>query len=605
MNLAAAIAWGFAVVVVVASARLLWRDSRNEARDRPRAWRTIVLLVAQAASAVLLYCALFPPEEDGEAGTLVVLTAAADRAQWTNRPPGVHLVAMPEAPILHEAERMPDLANALRRYPATTRLRVVGAGLVARDREAAQGHALDFMPAPLPRGLVALWPPRRVQAGRPFEVGGLVEGLQGGSVELLDPGNAVVARATIGAEGRFRLAGTARDAGLATWRLRLRDKDKARIEDTALPLATEAGAPLRVLLLAGAPNPELKYLRRWATDAGLRIETRISLGAGMQIGDAPAAFDAASLGKLDLVVLDQRSWQALGAARRATLDAAVRDGLGLLLRLPDALSGNDRTALRRLGFVATAGAAGEARLPAAPSVTGDTDGDAAPSLTRAPLRIDAIDGSALLGDAKGTPLASWRARGAGRIGIATFDDSFRLVLAGHADRHGALWSSLFSILARAGAASDPAVAGDPRAGERITLCGLHDRASVDAPDGRRTTLLIDPASGRGACAGFWPRLPGWHVLREPAPAQAGSERRVPFHVRAATDAPGLRAAGLREATQRLAAADATATTKKATTASVPGPRWPWFLAWLLLASALWWFERSRAGTSTNASASAR
>ncbi|MEG3193325.1 hypothetical protein SNE32_13675 [Lysobacter sp. D1-1-M9] len=30
-------------------------------------------------------------------------------------------------------------------------------------------------------------------------------------------------------------------------------------------------------------------------------------------------------------------------------------------------------------------------------------------------------------------------------------------------------------------------------------------------------------------------------------------------------------------------------------AAAPGPRWPWFLAWLLLASAGWWLERSRLG----------
>src|SRR5690606_3191531 len=152
--------------------------------------------------------------------------------------------------------------------------------------------------------------------------------------------------------GAFRLQAGAGSAGLATWRLRLRDADKAVAEDAVLPLDVAAGAPLRVLLLAGAPNAELKYLRRWASDAGLSPEARIALGAGMHIGGAPAALDASTLAQYDLAVLDQRSWDGLGDGRRAALLRAVHDGLGLLLRLPHATSAGERAALRRLGFIA-------------------------------------------------------------------------------------------------------------------------------------------------------------------------------------------------------------------------------------------------------------
>jgi hypothetical protein len=606
MTLELAIALALAFVMVTASVRILWRVRRSTVDDRPSAWRVVVLLLAQAAGAVLLYCVLFPPATHTEAGTLVVATSNAHRAPRTGLSPGEHLVAMPEAPALRDAERMPDLATALRRYPATTRIRVIGTGLTARDRQAATGRALDFVPAPLPRGLVALWPPRHVQAGRRFEVGGRAEGLPGGSAELLDPGNTVVARASIGADGHFRLAGTARSAGPTVWQLRLHDKDRLHSENTALPLVVEPDAALRVLMLAGAPTPELKYLRRWATDAGLSLDTRISLGAGMQIGDAPVAFDATSLGKFDLVVLDQRAWQSLGTARRAALDQAVRDGLGLLLRLPATLTGPDRAALRQLGFTAApVGATRDVRLPATSTGAGGqtgNDGKAPPALTRAPLRITAVDGSPLLPDASGTPLANWRARGGGRIGIATFDGSFRLVLAGHGDRYGELWGTLFSTLARARGVPAPTIEGDPRAGQRVVLCGVRNGAEVAAPDGRTVAVAIDPTSGPRACAGFWPRLPGWHVLRTPAPAQAGGERQLPFRVRATDEATGLQAAAVREATQRLAAAEVPA---RAGASSAPGLRWPWFLAWLLLSAALWWFERSRVGTRRGVAATSR
>ncbi|HVI59741.1 MAG TPA: carboxypeptidase regulatory-like domain-containing protein [Luteimonas sp.] len=608
-----AIAIAFAVVVLAASARLLWRFFRTDAARRPRGWRVAALLLAQALGACLLYRTLFPPQERGEAGVLVVATAGADRAQRADRPSAAQVVALPEAPVLADARRLPDLATALRLHPGTTRIRVLGAGLAARDLDAARGHALEFVPAPLPRGLVALWPPRRVQAGRRFAVAGRANGLRGGSVELLDPAGAIAARAVLPADGAFRLGADAVGAGLAQWRLRLRDGRKAVVEDVALPLDVAAGAPLRVLLLAGAPNAELKYLRRWASDAGLSPEARIELGAGMRIGDAPAALDTATLARQDLVVLDQRSWDTLGGARRAALLAAVHDGLGLLLQLPYATAAGERATLRRLGFGAeAAGPAREVALPAtsaATTATGDAaasanaapKADAAPTpkLVRGPLRIAGDDTVVLLRDAGGAPLAGWRAHGAGRIGVATFDESWRLALAGREDLHGGLWSTLFSTLARPRGGALPTIDGDARVGERVVACGLRPGAQVVAPDGRRSRLLVDPASGVRACAGFWPRQPGWHLLQEPASTQAGDARAIHFPARGADEAPGLRAAWLADATRRLAAASASPRAG-GDGPLLPGPRWPWFLGWLALAAAGWWFERSRLGAARDA-----
>ena len=210
------IAWMLAFAVVLGSARMLWRLRREASTARPRAWRTIALLLAQAASAALLYCTLFPPPVAREAGTLVVLTARAAEvvAQGT---PGDHVVSMPETPARSGVERVPDLATALRRYPATTRIRVLGAGLVARDRDAVAGLAVDFQPAPLPRGLVELQAPARVPVGRQFAIAGRGERLREGSVELLDPAGRRVDRAMLADNGRFRLHATTRGAGLALY----------------------------------------------------------------------------------------------------------------------------------------------------------------------------------------------------------------------------------------------------------------------------------------------------------------------------------------------------------------------------------------------------
>ncbi|HSR65586.1 MAG TPA: carboxypeptidase regulatory-like domain-containing protein [Xanthomonadaceae bacterium] len=583
-----ALAWVLCAIVLAGSARMLWHWLR--APVRPRAWRIAALLVLQCAGAFLLWRVLFPPPVHAPAGLLVVATADADRASSDAVPAGARIVALPEAPPLAGAARAPDLATALRRHPGTTRLQVLGGGLEPRDLDATRGLAVEFLPAPLPPGLVALWPPRVVQAGRRFEVVGRAHALPQARVELLDPAGEVVARAPPGADGEFRLAGVARAPGPSAWTLRLRDRDGARVEDAPLPLDVQPATRLRVLVLAGAPNPELKYLRRWASDAGLALDTRIALGAGMRMADAGARLDAGALAAHDLVLVDARSWEALGPGR-ASLFAAVRGGLGLLLQLPYATSPAERSALHRLGFVATAGRATDVRPRGDGTRAAARPDEDQPTLTRGPLRIAGADAVPLLPAADGQPLAWWRAHGLGRIGIAGFDDSYRLVLAGQGERHGDLWATLFSTLARPRASPRAALAGEARVGARAVLCGLPAPATVDAPDGRRFRLLRDPASGARACAALWPRVPGWHLLHADGGTQA-------FFVYERGALPGVRAARLRAGTL---AATGTAPVS-APGPAVPGPRWPWFLGWLALATVGWWLERSRLGRAVPAGA---
>ena len=147
-----------AVTVVVAVRQAVRSRRRGDA-----AWRLVVLVAGQFALAALLAMFLFPPARGGSDGTLVVLTADSPR------PPagaGADHVALPEAPTHPGIARVPDLGTALRRHPGTRAIRVVGAGLPARDRDAALGVRVVFEPAPLPAGVVALHAPVRVGAGR-------------------------------------------------------------------------------------------------------------------------------------------------------------------------------------------------------------------------------------------------------------------------------------------------------------------------------------------------------------------------------------------------------------------------------------------------------
>ncbi|WP_425598410.1 carboxypeptidase regulatory-like domain-containing protein [Xanthomonas arboricola] len=571
------------LLVMLSWFRLLRAHARQ---PRARLW---LLLAAQPLLAGLLYPVLLPPPRAGSTSELHVATAGTPADQV--RPTAAPWVALPEAPTLPGVARVPDLATALRRAPGTTALVVHGSGLPARDRDGLR-VPMRLALAPVPTGLVAVSTPPPVAPGERIAISARVQGLPGARVELLDPAGQVVDTATADAAGQVQLRGQARAPGQVLFALRLRDgagAERSRVP-VPVPVLIAAVPSARVLLLAGAPQPELKYLRRWASDAGMQVRSQIAVGPGVQLGEG-AALDAASLDALDLLVIDQRRLVALGNAQRQGLRAAIGRGLGVLVRTDGPLDAAARAALGELGLAVTGGSTGAA-VPAPRSLASPGASDAAaapadaaplPPLQRRTLQPQQADAVIAARADDGSALGWWRPQGRGRIGIGLIEDSFALVLAGRSDLHAALWAQLVSAVARAGG-SAPAAVQTGWSQHRMTLCGVAADAAVIGPTGASQALLIDPTSGARACAAYWPTTAGWHRL------QTGTEQRW-LYVRAPGDAPALHTQQIRDATVAMAAVDAPASVGAPT--AQPGARWPWLLAWLTLAAALWWLERRR------------
>jgi hypothetical protein len=460
-------------------------------------------------------------------------------------------------------------------------LRIVGGGLTARDRDAAQGLAIRFDAAPLPRGLAELDAPTSVDTGSVWRLGGRVEGVAGGKVELRDPGGAVVANAALDKDGRFALHAEAKAAGAVLFALRVQDHDGQLVEEIPVPLRARAGESPRVLLLAGAPDPELKYLRRWAVDAGVRLDSRVALSEGVALTEGTAALDSATLRAADIAIIDERAWAMLAAAQKQAVAAAVHDGLGVLLRVTGPLPAPVVAEWAALGFSL------QARDPLPAIALDNTLGlhDSGLTFTSQPLAVAAKDAAPLLRADDGTPLALWRANGQGRIGLWWLADSWRLALGGERTRYATLWSDTLATLARARGTPAPTLPRDARVDERALLCGLAPDATIETQHGEHIALLVEHGVGQSDCAAYWPTQSGWHTL-------VSARTRWPFHVRAADEARALASAENARATSALVGG-ATAQAGIATR-PIPLPRWPFFLTWLAAMALLWVIERHAA-----------
>lgn len=575
------------VAVLLASTRLiLWY--RSAAAPSPK--RLIALLLLQPICAVLLFLALFPPAVTTGGDTLRIATQGTPRLAAMGSP----LILLPEAPDIGAGEYVPDLATALRRHPGTSEIIILGNGLTPRDIEAAKTVAVRFDPPPQRPGISHIAPPAIVAPGSSFSIGGQLSALPRATVELLDPAGQATDSVQADADGRFTLTGTTRAAGAVLFALRVRDGRRA-VEQASVPVLVADSTAPRLLILSAAPNAEIKYLRRWATDAGFAVTTQMSAGGGIALGDAPIAIDGATLRRFDVAIIDDRSW----AARRGVVMGAVRDGLGLILRVSGPIDATTRGQWRALGF-GLAGKDGVAPLalpkPPTPAIartrqgigSDDVPADIAlpdemlPEISRLGLTPEGGDAVPLLRDAGGATLAAWRAVGTGRVALFTGIDSYALTLTGYRTLYGDWWSAMLATVARPAPGMTPITTTGWASG-RMVLCGLSAAAQVERPDGRMAKLL--PVGG---CAAFWPDKAGWHLLRKP-----GDSQPTPFYVQPANALPVMRAARDRDAMLMLRppAQDDRAATGQPS----PGSSWPFALGWLLVSALLWWLERARIG----------
>ncbi len=538
--------------------------------------RRIALALLAVMATVCLYCTLYPPSVWVPEAERIIVSAHADAV--ANKPKGVAL-ALPEA-APSAAQRIPDVATALRQQPTIQSLHIVGDGLPARDREVVRAKSLRFTAGPMPAGLVEFWQTETLTEGAPWQVRGRVHGHKNARMEWLDPAGAVQARLNLPASGEFAFQQMARVPGRVLYQLRLRAADGRVLESFTVPAWVQSARALRVQSVAGAPNAELKTLRRWILDSGQTLRSRVDLAPSFTFENTRVDLSPVGLQGTDVLLLDERAWRNLSVGQRRQIRAGINAGLGLLLRVSGPLSNDTRADFRQMGIQIEA-----AELPQTIKLENKAE---AIELSRQPVKVDATQGRVLLQSAQGQALALSKPLGQGRVAVLWLADSYRLALAGNRPQFGQMWSALFSDIARPYERSGPTfLSAHHWQGQRLVICHLDEGASV-ASGNARTALLPEAMGPMPGCAGYWPQTAGWQAL------QSGRHQ-LWFYVHAPEQGQALQRQQTRMATQALVATQPAA----ASTRSVPvsGSPWPWFWAWLTLSSILWWLERRGAAKS--------
>lgn len=537
------------IMAAVLLGALEWR--RASARRGMRA--ALVALAVLSLGAIGLQPARERPIRT--AGSLVLATPGGDLHAGRVPARAVALAESLHAPLVVR-DTIPDLAWLRRRHPALDTLHVVGGGLNAADRRAAEGLVLRVHVTELPgAGLVRLSWTRAPAVGEPIVVGGRLAGAAPGTwVRLVAPGG-VADSVRSDSSGGFVLAARPRAAARQLYVVET-VAGGAAIAET-LGVAVEPVRPPSVLVLEAAPSFETRHLKTWIGERGGELAVRSLVGRGvhryeyLNRAEIPLARIAAgTLAGFDVVVTDGRSIASLSPGERAALRSAVADsGRGLLLLADDVVLGRAGTLPDRDFFLA----AQPARLagPDRREVRLAWASRAVPaSAWSLPERFGTYAPAA---DAAGRALIRIAPRGAGRVGVTVITEPGRWLLGGDRAAFAEYWTRLLTPLAagvrrpRWEVATGAALEVD--AGIDLALSGSDTatEAVVTGPGGEpeRLVLVGDPVEPTRRRAVWWPREAGWHRIE-------GGGAALDFRVRPRGPGSTLQASAQVASTRRTA-----------------------------------------------------
>jgi hypothetical protein len=348
----------------------------------------------------------------------------------------------------------------------------------------------------------------------------------------------------------------------------------------------DSGAPPLVVVRAGMPHWESKFVVRALEESGATVRVAYDLGRGMSVAGGGGALNASALADADAVVVLHAA--PLPTAERRVLETWVGSGGGLLL-----VGGHGSIP----GFGLASGPL-RARSVDGPTVAWTLPPEIAP-LPGDPVRVAALSspgepfgavrGAAVGGDG----ILALRALGRGRVASLGVTESWRWRMeAGSIAEHREFWRTLVDWLAASPRGDHivvvptpilaPGARGEARIHARTASAGVPPSLVLIGPGGGSDALRLDPEGSGSFRATFTAADTGVHLL-----AVTGGTGRAAFRVSDSgmetADAAWSRLALLADRSGgRMVPADSL----RSLQASLPGgsPASGLRIAWLLLAA---------------------
>ncbi|KAA2244898.1 hypothetical protein F0L74_02740 [Chitinophaga agrisoli] len=308
-----------------------------------------------------------------------------------------------------------------------------------------------------PPGIQAIYWPQQLHAGEPLQLQGRYNNSSANPVQLLLSGfNEHLDSITIpaGQQLPFTLNTRPRHTGRATYLLSAvaqpvqpRKSAQDTLEKAPIPVVVLPLRPLKILILASAPDFENRFLASWLGQHGNMVAMRTAISKNKYsytfLDTARFQLDhitPALLSAFDLLISDRA---ALNSTELGSIRTQVAEkGLGLIIKADSSAGG--RTFYNQ-PFPLTAAADKSERAVSLQTASGS----AGALQMEAPVYIQPLPGTqALVWDAQQHTMAAAGVYGAGRLVNTTLRNSYTWLLSGNRQVYETIWSLLLQKAAR-------------------------------------------------------------------------------------------------------------------------------------------------------------
>ncbi len=492
------------------------------------------------------------------------------------------------------ATNIPDLSYFLKSNPNIRKLNIYGYGLNAAELEQLKSYQITFHPSANPGGIIAANWSANLRTSDILNIQGTYQNTSNQAVKLVLKGlGKVVDSMTVEAESNksFSFKTSPKQIVKAVYELIALQKNDTLAKEP-VPVQVSDQTPMKVLILASFPDFEYKFLKNWL------YENQYPLAFRSQISKNKFAFDflnidsinlnqinTPSLKKFDILIIDEEELAAIGPNERSSINLAVNNGIGLLIRVTN--------------------------TKALTTLSGKFGRFESPVLKGKPLNLTLIEDHhkfnplpleqalflrtnqtdlPIISDASGKVVVNSSISGYGKVLVSTLSATYNWLLSGQKTDYATYWSKLLANAARKknDIQSVNIIPQFPVIHQKVRI--IADLAASDrVPKLKIDSILLSPRQNMELPfqwdALYWPQKSGWSNLQV-------NETIEPIYIYKKTDWEALKNQQKLDRTyQFIKNLNTTeAKNKLADTILTEEVSLWWFFAGFLLAAAFLWYE---------------
>lgn len=577
---------------LVLLAFLLYKEANRANRAR-LIWRILANIIALGCFVLLIVPIRYETHVPQNVDEVILLTEGTNLDSIANlkgKKYALSSIDLKNTKAIH----IPDLSYFLKSNPNIRKLNIYGYGLSTAELANLSGYQVNFHPSISPSGIIAASWSAKLRTTELLQVQGTYQNSGSETVKLLFKGlGKAVDSISIGAKSNksFSFKTNPKQLGKAVYELIALQKNDTLAKEP-VPVQVSDQTPMKVLILASFPDFEYKFLKNWL------YENQYPLAFRSQISKNKFAFDflnidsinlnqinTSSLKKFDILIIDEEELAAISPNERSSIDLAVKNGMGLLIRVTN--------------------------IKASTTLSGRFNRFESPALKGKPLNLTIAEDhfkfnplpleqalflkvnqndQPLIVDASGKTVVNSSISGYGKVLISTLSSTYNWLLSGQKTDYAAYWSNLLANAARKrnDIQSVNIIPQFPVIHQKTRI--IADLvASNKIPVLKMDSILLSPRQNMELPfqwdAFYWPQKSGWINLEV-------NQAIEPVYIYKKTDWKAFKNQQKLDGTHQLIKNLNTTKAKNKLTDTILGEEvslW-WFFAGFLLATGFLWYE---------------